>query len=151
MNCEISEYGAEILASPEFRKTFETRHHINSTVGAHTMRVVEESLRICNKLAEKGFKVDKKRLVLSGLCHDLAMVGTRQRYGKFLGKFTTAFRHPVDSARIACGITEIHKRTGQAISRHMWPLCILPPTSLEGWILTLADKKVAVRELLYMY
>lgn len=33
-----------------------------------------------------------------------------------------------------------------AIRRHMFPLTLMPPTSAVGWIVTLADKRCALRE-----
>ena len=35
------------------------------------------------------------------------------------------------------------------ISHHMWPLTIVPPTSPEGFVVSLSDKYCATREVLY--
>lgn len=146
---EIKKEGMAIINSPHFQKCLQTQHHLNTTIGDHMINVTIKSLEIANYLEKHNFKIDRKRLIIAGLSHDLAMAFARENYGKIQGKFTTAFRHPIDSARMASEVIEIHKKTRKAISRHMWPLCIIPPTSIEGWILTIADKYIAVEELFH--
>ena len=143
---EIYLYGGEILRSAAFHKCISTTHHKHSNVARHSIAVAVCALQICHWLNRHHIRTDNHRMVLAALGHDLAMPYTAQ-YGKVLGKFTTAFRHPSDSAAIVADITDVHKSTYTAIKRHMWPLCIIPPNSLEGWILTLADKIVAIKEL----
>ena len=85
-------------------------------------------------------------MILSALGHDLGIVGNR--FGEDLkGKFKTSIDHPKRSVEVASDVADIHEKTATAIKRHMWPICIIPPNSLEGWILTVADKWAAVQEL----
>ncbi len=146
---EIKKEGDNILRSERFKRCLNTRHHVNTTIGDHMINVTVKCLKIANFLEKHNFKIDRKRLILAGLSHDLAMAFARENYGKIKGKFTTAFRHPLDSAKMACEVEEIHKKTEKIIKRHMWPLCIIPPTCIEGWILTVADKYVAMEELFH--
>jgi len=48
---------------------------------------------------------------------------------------------------MASHLVKLHKKTSIAIKRHMWPLCIVPPNTIEGWILLYADKVVALKEI----
>ena len=146
---EIKKEGKEILESKRFKKCLNTSHHFNTTIGQHMINVTVKSLEIANFLQKHRFKIDRKRLIIAGLSHDLAMAFARENYGKIQGKFTTAFRHPIDSVKMAEEVIDVHKKTKKIIKRHMWPLCIIPPTSLEGWILTIADKIVATQEIFH--
>ena len=143
---EIMTEGSEILFSEPFRRALNQIHHDHTTVGKHTLNVAKKSLRISNRLEKMHIHVDRKRMILSALGHDLGIVGNR--FGEdFKGKFKTSLDHPKRSVEVASNVADIHKKTATAIKRHMWPICIIPPNSLEGWILTVADKWAAVQEL----
>ncbi len=43
----ILKYGRDILGSDEFRETFSQTHHMDTTVGDHTLGVAAEAVRIC--------------------------------------------------------------------------------------------------------
>ena len=145
---EILIVGRPIIKSEAFADCMQIRHHKNTTIAQHMINVTVTCLKISNFLESKGFKIDRKRLILASISHDLAMAHAKELYG-FSGYFTTAFRHPIDSFKIAQEICDIHKKTSKAITRHMWPLCIVPPNCIEGWILTIADKYIAIQELFH--
>ncbi len=141
---DITTYGKDILRSESFKKCQKTRHHFNTTVGKHTLNVTVQSLKISNWLNDHNIKTDKKRLILACLSHDLSLGEKKYEKGK---KLTAAWRHPIDSAKIASDITEIHKNTEKVIKRHMWPICIVAPTCKEGWIIIVTDKICAIQEI----
>ena len=54
---------------------------------------------------------------------------------------TCCWRHPVESVDVANLILEdLTEKEADSISNHMWPLAGNRPGSLEGMILTVADK-----------
>ena len=58
------------------------------------------------------------------------------------------FRHPgfaATNAKLLC--PDLTKKEEKIILRHMWPLTILPPSSIEGIIVTFSDKYCASKEM----
>lgn len=143
---EIMSVGHDIVFSHRFCQCLNHPHHFHTTVGAHTINVAIKALLICYWLDKHCVQTDHTRMIFAALGHDLAMPHTKRLYGK-KAAFITAWGHPIDSAKIANDLVDIHTKTAKAIKRHMWPLCIIPPTSLEGWVLTIADKWAAIQEI----
>ncbi len=143
---EILDVGHDILFSQRFLQCLNHPHHMHTTVGAHTINVTFKALQICHWLDAHRIHTDHTRMIFAALGHDLAMPHTKTLYGK-KAAFITAWGHPIDSAKYAANLVNLHKKTAKAIKRHMWPLCIIPPTSIEGWVLTIADKWAAIQEL----
>ena len=85
-------------------------------------------------------------MIRGALCHDLGILG---RYDKFANNFVCCYRHPKDSVDAAKellgGLTDIEK---DVIAHHMWPVTPVPPHHREAYIVTLADKICAVREII---
>ena len=57
------------------------------------------------------------------------------------------FSHPKTAAYNARKYFDIDDKQADMIETHMFPLTACPPKSREGWLLTLADKLVAIREM----
>lgn len=139
---DVYRYGEKIVNTDIFRRAMYQTHHRKTTVGDHSASVAEMSLRISRRMPIIG--ADERTLVLAALTHDLGIVG---RYEKYPNELVTYFRHPGDSAKIAMELLpDMNKKFYRTISRHMFPLTILPPTSREGIIISLADKFVAIKE-----
>ncbi len=70
----IIRFGASIINSAEFRKTFEQRHHLSKTVGDHTLGVVAEAIKLC---LARGMtdETTLRNVVTASLCHDLGIMG----------------------------------------------------------------------------
>ncbi len=136
---EIARYAGQVIDSDAYRECVGFRHHCRTTIADHMVHVAVVSLSLCSLLSFTN--PDRERMVRISMTHDLAMVH-RHEYSRY----TTAFRHPFDSAAIAEDILPLSRKEETAVKRHMWPLCVLPPTCREGWILTLADKICAFQE-----
>ena len=84
---------------------------------------------------------DRRCITVASLCHDLGMVGRKDRYKNNL---ECCIKHPraalTEAGRL---IDDIDPKTEKAILSHMWPLGVRIPTSSEGWILAAADKIVS--------
>lgn len=139
----ILKYGGDIIRSEEFRATFEQKHHMDTTVGDHTLGVAAEAVYICLLCSQTDDRT-LENVVVSSLCHDLGIIG---RDEKFDNNAQCLMRHPVDSAEVYRNLTgEKNERVLDSILSHMFPLKPRMPKHREGWILTLADKTASARE-----
>ena len=114
--------------------------HGRFSVYEHSVRVAALSLRIA---AHLPFNLDRRSLARGALLHDYFLydwhVPDRDRPRH-------AFHHAriaLENARRDYGINEIE---ADIIRRHMFPLVPIPPGTMEGWIVCLADKICAAGE-----
>lgn len=142
---EIYDVGAPLIDSRLMQKAKEQTHHGKTTVYDHTIAVTREALRICDHY--RGQKeLNRENVIIGALCHDMAMVG---RYEKYRNNFITCIRHPKDSVIIAKEFfVDMDPAVKKIIRRHMWPLSLVPPTSVEEWIVLRADKVVSVKDVM---
>ena len=137
--------GKKVLNSAEFKQAQEQVHHHHTTVGVHSLHVAETSLRLHYLLQKAGLQTDEKALVIGALCHDLGML---DRDAKFANNRECCRKHPQDSAEIAEHLVgDLDPKTADIIRRHMFPATPVPPNSIEGFIVSIADKYVSVRDL----
>ena len=130
--------GAGVLASGYFMNAMHQKHHGRTTVGDHSIRVACTGLQISRLLEKFHIDVDEKTVIRSALLHDLGILG---RDEKFENNKECCWRHPVESVDVANLILEdLTEKEADSISNHMWPLAGNRPGSLEGMILTVADK-----------
>jgi len=138
-------YGEEVVNTDIFREAMMQTHHNKTTVGEHSANVAVTALLLCRRF-NRVIHPDERRLVLAAFSHDLGIVG---RHEKYAGNLETYFRHPKDSARIAMDLLPgMNMKFYRSISRHMFPLTPVPPTSWEGIIISAADKWVSIKDLM---
>ena len=144
---DIRRYGNAVIKSSEMQEAFTQTHHKVSTLGEHTMRVAVSSVILCYALQRVGLNVNMSTVVIAALCHDLGMLGRHDRYAS---KKEAKREHPKASVKIAKEIVgELPEETEEAIRRHMWPTgSVSHPNSLEGCIISVADKYNAVKDLI---
>lgn len=142
---EIESVGRQVLESKLFEAGKHQIHHGASTVALHTLEVADSALQITDALEKRGIRVDRKSVILGALCHDLGIIGRKE---KFKNNLECCMRHPIDSVKAAEEIIpeEMDDHLRRIISRHMWPATPLPPTSREGWIVDLADTICAIND-----
>ena len=139
----IIKYGSAILSTDTFKKTFEQKHHLHLTVGDHTLGVTEEAVRMC---LNRGIidSATLKNVVTASLCHDLGIMGRKEKFKNVIECHTM---HPEESVKAYRELTgEDDPRVVNAILHHMFPIKPGRPKYVEGWILTAADKKASVKE-----
>jgi uncharacterized protein len=143
---DIDLYGKEILESEEMKEAFEQTHHLWSTVGEHTLRVTLSSVMICYALRKLHIKANVPAVVVASLCHDLGILG---RDKKFSSDKECSREHPVESVKVARELVDdLPEESADIIERHMWPAGHSKvPNSLEGVIVSVADKYTAVKDL----
>ena len=139
-------YGNDVLQSEEMKEAFGQTHHRWSTVGEHTVRVAFSSVMICYALRKLNIKVNIPAVVIGALCHDLGILG---RSEKFSSAKECSREHPKESVEVAKGLVdEMPEKTEDIIERHMWPAGQSEaPNSIEGVVVSLADKYSAVEDL----
>lgn len=107
----------------------------------HSLYVSYSSYLICRKL---GF--DYRSAARGGLLHDFFLYDwhTAKPYRGLHG-----FVHPRIALRNANENFHLNERERDMISRHMWPLTIIPPKYKETYIVVAADKYCAFMEIFH--
>ena len=142
---DLERYGSGILNSDEMQEAFRQTHHTRCTVGEHTRRVAEKSLAICYALDKLHVRTDIPAVVAGSLCHDLGILGRDEKYGTNKECYR---QHASDSVEIAQKLMDkLPEKTPDIIEHHMWPSAgSKAPRSLEGIIVSAADKAAAVED-----
>ena len=136
---EIVLYGHDLLVASTYVQLKHFIQHRNSTTYTHCLLVAMCSLAITDAL---HFTVDRKALVRGALLHDYYLYDWHMKRNHFHG-----FTHPECAYRNAQSHFGLTKIESDIIRKHMFPLTIFPPKYRESWIVSLADKIVAVREI----
>lgn len=144
---DLELYGSEVLQSEEMKQAFEQTHHQWATVGEHTLRVAVSSVMICYALKKLNIKVNVPAVVIGSLCHDLGILGRSEKYAS---DKECSREHPRASVAVAKElVAELPEKTEDIIERHMWPAGqSKAPNSIEGAIVSVADKYNAVKDLI---
>ena len=143
---DLELYGNDVLRSDEMKQAYEQTHHMWSTVGEHTLRVAMSSVMICYALKKLHIKVNIPAVVIGSLCHDLGMLGRREKYSS---ASESNREHPKESVTVARDLMgELPEKTEEIIEQHMWPLGdSKAPDSIESAVVSVADKYTAVKDL----
>ena len=134
----------DLLYTPEVQSLKQYPQHDKMDRLQHITSVAYMSYRISRRL-----RLDYIRAARAATLHDLFYYDWHESdwSHRFHG-----FRHPkfaAVNAKTLCG-DELDKRMEKMILRHMWPLTPLPPSSLEGFVLTMSDKYCASKEMQYI-
>ena len=140
---DILRLGGDIVKSDRFKTAWGIGHHVRYNVAVHSLEAACYALRIARWLSRHGIKVNEEDVVRAALLHDLGMTDDRVSRSPAYRK---AYSHPRAGYRIAKEEFHANKVQLEAIRRHMWPICVLPPLHLTGWIVLTADKASAGRE-----
>ncbi len=126
-----------IINTKEFQKRKTFRHHGDTTVYDHSLRVSYRAYIIA-----KSLHSDAKSAAIAGMLHD--MYSTPWQEVKIKQPFYKmhAFSHAKDALINSQKYYSkyLTPKIENAILRHMFPLNIIPPKYSVGYILTLADK-----------
>ena len=121
----------------------ETKNYIQHgsiSVYAHCVNVARMSVRIAKWLP---IQVNMDALVIGALLHDYFLYDW---HIKRKGHHFHGFTHPATALRNAEKEYNLGDIERNIISRHMFPLTIVPPMCREAWLVCLADKYCAVKE-----
>lgn len=152
-------YVEEILLNKEFQKRQLFYHHYHTTVWEHSINVSFTCFLIAKKL-----KLNKKVCAISGLLHDfypyawlyneelakidngiyVSEIGKKNKFFKQHG-FTHAEAATKNYLKYFYYLQDV--KITNSIKRHMFPLNIIPPKYIEGYVLTLVDKYISLKDI----
>ena len=142
---KVRQLGEEVIGSERFRAAREIPHHRGVSVAEHSLNVAKESCRIAEWLERRGVSVSAEDVVRGSLLHDIGMTETPVFRSPSWKK---AYSHPDRGAELAREEYRANEVQEDAVRRHMWPICVVPPKHREGWIVLAADKISSAKELL---
>lgn len=140
---EFYQLAKPILRNSEFQRRRNFLHHQDS-VYEHSLRVAWVSYKIAKKISRYK-KINIQNVVVSALLHDFYLKSWRENKNRIPWKM-----HGFVHGRIASDNAYqffpslMNQRIENSIKRHMFPLTIIPPKYIEGWIITIADKYVSM-------
>lgn len=144
---QIREVAPDILKSHNFHRMKEYIQHGDVTVNAHVLSVARCSIALSEYL---HISCSKRELIRGALLHDYFLydwhIPDEENPHRLHG-----FYHPGTALRNASKEYRLTVREKNIISRHMWPLTVVPPGCREAWIVTAADKWCSLLETLYIY
>ena len=150
----FSQITEDILRHPQFQALRRSIHHgpENSLYdhSVDTARCAYQLARRFHLKEERVAAVTRAALLHDFFCYDWRSPAHQRYLRRYSGlqrlRRMHAFTHGALAARRANRLFPLDARQRAAIRSHMFPLAPLPRSS-EAWILTLADKMVASREM----
>jgi uncharacterized protein len=133
------EYANDILNHELFLKGKEFVSHGAISIYTHSVNVAQ----LAFSLVEDKKNFDIKCVVRAALLHDFFLYEWHdpQRY------LMHGWRHAGVAAKNAREIFSITDKEYSCIKTHMWPWTLFrPPLCREGWVISLADKIIALKE-----
>jgi len=140
----------DILNLKEFKATKDIKHHGNG-VYEHSVDVSYLSYKIAKKI-----NVDYVSAARAGLLHDFfyfdwRSIEARERRKTYKGinRITKmhGFAHPYDAYENSSKYFTLSKKEKDIIIKHMFPLVPIVPRYIESWIVSIADKIIAAKEM----
>ena len=98
----------------------------------------------CYKIAKK-LNLDYVSLTRAAMLHDLFLYDWHIKGDR---KGLHAFTHGKCACNNASKLFNLNDKEKDIITKHMWPVTIIPPKSIEGFILTGVDKYCATEEII---
>ncbi|ADD68258.1 metal dependent phosphohydrolase [Denitrovibrio acetiphilus DSM 12809] len=133
---EFRSISAGVLAMPEVLSLANYPHHRDKTRLDHVMEVAYLSFFLGRKL-----NLDLSAIVKGALLHDLFYYDWRTEGPRLHG-----LRHHTIALSNAEKITELSKKERDIISKHMWPLTIIPPYYVESLLVCVVDTYCSVKD-----
>lgn len=140
MNNEFLSIIDEFTSNDTVLKMKEFKQHRNTSCYEHCYNVSF----VCYKIA-KIFNLDYISITRAAMLHDLFLYDWHIKNGR---KGFHAFTHGKCACNNALKEFNLSKKEQDIIIKHMWPVTLIPPKSIEGFILTIVDKYCAGREIL---
>ncbi len=129
----------ELIANETVQQMKNYKQHYETTCFEHCYTAAYYCYLICKK-----YHLDYQSATRAAMLHDLFLYDWRVRQPDRKGFH--AFTHGKKACENACKLFDLNEKEKDMISKHMWPVTIEFPKSIEGFILTLVDKYCAVSE-----
>ena len=137
---KLEEIIAFLRENTRFDETKNFIQHGNTSVYTHVISVAKKSIEIAEKY---NLDVDMDSMIRGALLHDYFLYdwhdGKKERW-------IHGFTHPMKAYKNAKSELNLNRLERDIIIKHMFPLTIIPPRSLESCIVTCADKYVSAVE-----
>ena len=144
----------DIITHPLFTQMQDLAHHgERNSLYDHSVDTAKCAYRLARRFHMREERIEA--VTRAALLHDFFGYDWRSKaHKRFLQHYSGlrrlahmhAFVHGAMAARRASRLFGLDERQRSAITSHMFPLAPIPRNS-EGWVLTLADKLVASREM----
>lgn len=137
---QVKDHAARLAAKGRLDELHNYMQHGTCSVYDHSLGVASLALRLSRHLP---LKVDESALVRGALLHDYFLYDwhvpdpDRPLHG---------FYHPKAALENARRDFRLTAKEEDIIAHHMFPLTLVPPRTVEGLLVCLADKVCAVRE-----
>ena len=136
---EFEEIIKDIVENDTVQSMKKYRQHCNVSCFEHSYNVA----RMCYSIAKK-FRLDYVSITRAGMLHDLFLYDWHApKEGR---KGFHAFTHGKCACRNAMKLFDLTKKEQDMIKKNMWQVTIIPPKSIEGFLLTFVDKYCAILE-----
>ena len=134
-NFEVEFYNIvnDILKNDEFIELKYEDHH-GITRMRHSLNVAKLTFKLCKRFNVKNIK-DTTR---AALLHDFFKTNEIKK--------CSFLEHPLLAANNAKRVFDINDFQSNIIKSHMYPMCKVFPKSRESYIVSIADKIVAIKE-----
>ncbi len=139
LNSEFISIISDILENDTVQQMKKYRQHFKVSCYYHCLLVSYYSYCICKK-----FNLDYVSVSRACMLHDLFLYDWRRKTND--RQRLHAFRHSKIALLNATKLFNLNKKEQDIILKHMWPVTIIPPKSIEGLIVTLVDKYSALLE-----
>jgi len=128
---------------PRIKRLYDIKQHRGSNTLYHVMKVTRKAYTLAKHCI---VKVNYEDLITGAMLHDYFLYDWRNDRSKLKRH---GHRHPKIAKANAIRDFNVNKKVQNIIVSHMWPInCFHLHTSLEGHIVSLADKYVSIREAL---
>jgi uncharacterized protein len=136
----FDEYTKDILAHDVFLETKKLCSHGSISIYDHSVAVAE----LAFSMAESRSGIDKRCVARAGLLHDFFLYEWHIPGMRYV---LHGWKHPAIAAEKARDIFGISDKEYSCIKTHMWPWTLFNvPLCREGWLISLADKVIALKE-----
>lgn len=132
----------DILNNKIFQRMNNYIQHGTITTLEHSINVSYYSYLLCKKM-----NLDYISVARAGLLHDFFLYDWHI-YKKETHNYFHGITHPIVALKNATQYFELNDIEKDCIKKHMFPLTIIPPKYIEGYIIMLIDKKCAILEYL---
>lgn len=143
-NEEFQNIIKELINNKTVQEMKKYKQHYETTCFDHCYTAAYYCFLICKK-----YHLDYKSATRAAMLHDLFLYDWRVRQPDRKGFH--AFTHGKKACENACKLFDLNEKEKDIIIKHMWPVTIEFPKSIEGFVLTLVDKYCAVSETLDVF
>lgn len=136
---EFLEIIEDLITNETVQQMKNYRQHYETSCFDHCYLAAYYCYLICKK-----YNLDYRSATRAAMLHDLFLYDWRVRQPDRKGLH--AFTHGKTACDNACRLFDLNEKEKDIILKHMWPVTISFPNSIEGFILTFVDKYCAMSE-----